>query len=98
MTQPGMGGRILYFVHDDPLPSGGVRTIYAHVEHLNRNGFSAFAVHQMPGFKPTWFCSSVPTLYFESGLQVTPADVLVIPENLGILAHLKPIPIRKVIF
>jgi hypothetical protein len=30
--------RILYFVHDNPAPSGGVWTIYTHISHLNRNG------------------------------------------------------------
>jgi hypothetical protein len=91
-------GRILYFNHDNPHPSGGVRTIYAHVAHLNRHGLAAFVVHQKPGFRPGWFSESVPALSYGEGLAVTPADVLVVPEDLPILGLLKALPSKKIVF
>jgi len=90
--------RILYFVHDNPAPSGGVWTIYSHVTHLNRNGIPAFAVHYAQGFRPDWFAGEVPTLYSDKGLAIGANDVLVLPENYWMLSKLKELPVRKVIF
>src|SRR5579871_700241 len=90
--------RVLYFVHDNPHPAGGVWTIYRHVALLNRNGIPAYAVHFKEGFKPDWGIDAVPTIYSEHGLPLEPSDVLVIPENFGIFPKLKPLAVRKVVF
>ena len=91
-------GRILYFNHDNPHPSGGVQTIYAHVAHLNRNGFPAFVVHHSPGFRPAWFAEKVPTLHYGAGIQISSTDVVVVPEDMPILDHLKNVNVRKIVF
>src|SRR5690349_1118770 len=93
----GIARRILYFNHDTPRPSGGVRTIYSHVAHLNRNGFSAFVVHRTPGYKPAWFTETVPILYIGPGLNLLPSDILVIPEDLPVLEQIRHVPVKKVI-
>ncbi|HYV39785.1 MAG TPA: glycosyltransferase family 4 protein [Gemmataceae bacterium] len=91
--------RILYFNHDNPNPSGGVRTIYTHVRHLVRNGLPAFVVHGYPQISPRWFNEDVPRLYLQSGLKVKPDDVVIIPEDLSsALESLKSIPAKKVVF
>ena len=50
------------------------------------------------GFRPAWFSEAVPTLYYEPGLNLDPTDVVVVPEDLGILEHLKNAPLRKIVF
>ncbi|UGS33761.1 glycosyltransferase family 4 protein [Capillimicrobium parvum] len=73
-----------YFVcPDTDVPSGGIRVIYRHVEHLNAAGLSASVVHRAPGFRPTWFpAGGVPVTHTEA-ITPTPADLLVIPEIYG---------------
>jgi hypothetical protein len=90
--------QILYFNHDNPKPAGGVRTIYEHVGHLVRNGFNAFVVQGRTGFKPDWFSAGVPAISYEQGLNVSPDDVMVIPEDLPILWRLCELPLKKIIF
>src|SRR5947207_702276 len=76
-----MDARILYFNHDNPRPSGGVRTIYNHVKHLVRNGLPAFVVHRDPALKPLWFSDSVPTLFCRAGLEAQRGDIVILPED-----------------
>lgn len=44
-------------------PCGGVKQIYRHVDILNRNGFSAFVLHQQQGFRCTWFDNNTRIAY-----------------------------------
>lgn len=93
------GGRVLYFSHDNPLPSGGVRTIATHVRILNRNGIPAFVVYRTPGFRPSWFAEDVPVLYYSPGLPMSPEDIAIVPEDhLPLMRHLKDFQGRKVVF
>jgi hypothetical protein len=73
--------RIFYECRDVSAPSGGVRRLYRHVEILNRNGFSAYILHHLPGFKPTWFETDAPIIYWTEKLKLDGNDVLVIPEG-----------------
>jgi glycosyltransferase involved in cell wall biosynthesis len=92
-------GRVLYISHDDPRPSGGVRTLYAHVRHLCRNGIPAFLVHHDPAFQPTWFGEAVPTLSFKHGIEFRPDDLVLIPEDFhAVLEWLKDVPVTKAVF
>lgn len=92
-------GRILYMNHDNPHPSGGVQVIYDHVRHLVRNGYDAYVVHFRSGFKPTWFDGQIPTLYCDQPFQVSPNDLIVIPEDhAGFLEFFRDVPARKIIF
>lgn len=92
-------GRILYMNHDNPQPSGGVQVIYDHVRHLVRNGYDAYVVHFRSGFKPAWFDGQVPTLYCDQPFQVTPDDLILIPEDhAAFLEFFRDVPARKVLF
>jgi hypothetical protein len=73
--------RIFYECRDVVAPSGGVRRLYRHVEVLNRHGFSAHILHHLPGFKPTWFETGAPVVYWTEELKLGRDDVLVIPEG-----------------
>lgn len=91
--------RILYFCHDNPVPSGGVRVLYRHVEILNRFGFKAFVVHGRPGFRPLWFQSGAPRLYAGQSLGLGPGDWAVIPEDHpAAMEALKDAPCHKAVF
>ena len=93
------GGRILYVVHDNPSPSGGVKIIYDHVLHLTKAGYPAFVVHARDGFRPPWFHRDIPVLYTARGFQVTPQDALVIPEDFtAALFAAKDITAKKFVF
>ena len=72
--------RILYFCPDFPQPSGGIKTLYRHVQRLQEIGFDAWIVHQQRPFKATWHGYIAPTLWLSDRPQLTPQDVLVIPE------------------
>lgn len=74
-------GQILYECRDISAPSGGVRRLYRHVEILNRNGWPARILHHLPGFRPTWFETEAPVVYWNEKLKLARGDVLVIPEG-----------------
>lgn len=48
---------------DDDRPYGGVKQVYRHVDILNKNGFSAFVLHQKKGFRCTWFDNTTRIAY-----------------------------------
>ena len=92
-------GRILYMNHDNPQPSGGVQVIYDHVRHLVRNGYDAYVVHFRSCFKPAWFDGQIPTLYCDQPFQVSPEDLVVIPEDhAGYLEFFRDMTARKILF
>jgi Glycosyl transferases group 1 len=91
--------RILYFNRDNPNPSGGVRTIYAHVQHLREHGFPAYVVHGKPDFKVRWFDHDVPTLFYLGGFTFDPDDVVIVPEDHRIILDtLQSVAVRKIVF
>ena len=91
--------RILYLSHDNPRPSGGVRTLYRHVEILRKAGFDAYVVQHQDGFRAGWFRSDAPVLYAQSGLALDPQDWAVIPEDhSGVLEALRNVGCRKAVF
>jgi Glycosyl transferases group 1 len=75
------GRRIFYHCPRADSPSGGVLTIYRHVEALVRGGFDAFVLHRRQGAPLRWFDSTAPVATLDSGLAPRPPDVLVIPEG-----------------
>ena len=72
--------RILYFCPDFPQPSGGIKTLYRHVQTLVGMGFDAWIVHQKRPFQVTWHGYEAPTLWLSERPRFAPQDVLVIPE------------------
>lgn len=88
----------LYFVTPDhPLPAGGIRVIYRHVDILNEAGIRAFVVHHRHGFRCRWFENDTPVL---SAAEVALAanDLVVLPEVDVELAERLPPGNRYVIF
>jgi len=63
--------------------------MYRHVDILNKAGIPASVVHDIPNFRCDWFENS--TKVVSLPLQVTDADVLVIPDVMnGLLTSLAP--------
>lgn len=92
LTSPQNSARpTFYFLTPDyPRPSGGVRTIYRHVDILNSAGMAAFVLHQKRGFSCTWFENRTP-VKSAGEIRVLIGDILVIPEIcVDILDRLPP--------
>jgi glycosyltransferase involved in cell wall biosynthesis len=94
-----MSDQRLYFVcPDHDAPSGGIRGIYATVDHLTAAGHVAHVVHERRGFRCSWFESQTPIAYADDVDAVPGRDLLVIPEVYGPrIAHIGP-GVAKVVF
>ncbi len=88
---------IYYLCPDYPDPSGGIRTIYRHVDILNEHGRSATVLHHSDGYACRWFEHSTRTVGAPS-VQLSPDDVLVIPEVYGPFLDRLPREPRLVVF
>ncbi|MEI7664607.1 MAG: glycosyltransferase [Synechococcaceae cyanobacterium ELA263] len=70
---------------DLDVPSGGGKQLYRHVEHLVELGWDAAVVTEAPGFRPSWFESSAPSLDFASCQQrgdfEMDRSIVVLPET-----------------
>ncbi len=74
---------------DLDVPIGGCKQLYRQVEHLVELGWDAAVVTEAPGFRPSWFESSAPSLDFASCRQrgdfELDRSIVVLPETyLGI--------------
>ncbi len=78
-------------------PSGGVRTIYRHVDILNEAGISASVVHAVDGFSCTWFKHTTRVTAARS-VALARQDVLVVPEWYGRGLSALPTGPRIVVF
>jgi hypothetical protein len=54
---------IYYLCPDDDTHIGGILKIYNHVEILSDKGYSAFVLHNKPGFRCSWFKNYAPIAY-----------------------------------
>jgi glycosyltransferase involved in cell wall biosynthesis len=72
---------IYYFCPDLRGIAGGVKTIYRHVDILNRNNFSAAVLHSTTGFRCRWFENETRIAYLKR-TQFQKEDVIVFPESL----------------
>ena len=89
---------IYYICPDLPLPSGGIKRLYDHVEILQSEGYPASILHFKNGFKLSWFKSTAPVVYMNDNIQWNPTDILVFPEGLPlIIKKFKDTPFRKVV-
>lgn len=70
---------VYYLTPDYPVPSGGIRVIYRHVDLLNEAGVRAAVLHHADGFACDWFEHSTRTVGAPS-VRLSPADTLVVPE------------------
>ena len=93
--------RIFYLCPDSATPSGGVKQLYRHVELLREEGFNAYIMHSVSGFKLDWFDSQVPIVYSADSPYLASTDVMVIPEGLTdfaqVMKRLKPLSFKKVV-
>jgi glycosyltransferase involved in cell wall biosynthesis len=89
---PGSAPTIYYLCPDYPVPSGGIRAIYRHVDILNDAGRSAAVLHHGDGYECRWFEHSTRTVS-ASSVRLSPDDVLVVPEIYGpYLSRLPRVP------
>jgi hypothetical protein len=70
---------LYYLCGSENVPYGGVRVAYRHVDILNDAGISASVVHDIHNFRCTWFENSTTVSWLP--LEITDADVIVVPEN-----------------
>jgi hypothetical protein len=92
-----MTNRIVYLVPDHAEASGGIRSIYRHVELLVAAGRDAAVWHLDPDFRFDWFDSPAPILRGVE-LDLDETDLLVVPEVM-VTAGPDPAPgCRKVIY
>jgi glycosyltransferase involved in cell wall biosynthesis len=70
---------VYYLCPDGNEPSGGIRTIYQHVDVLNSIGIEAFVVHHRRSFVCNWFEHATKVLA-ASEIVLAPTDMLIVPE------------------
>jgi glycosyltransferase involved in cell wall biosynthesis len=92
-TTTDRGSGTIYFATPDfPAPSGGIRTIYRHVDILNAAGISASVLHARPGFRCRWFDNST-TVTDATTTALGSADRLVVSElDVDLLRRLPRMP------
>jgi glycosyltransferase involved in cell wall biosynthesis len=73
---------VYYLCPDYPVPSGGIRVIYRHVDLLTAAGVPAAVLHHTDGFSCEWFEHSTRTVGAPS-VRLSSADTLVVPEVYG---------------
>jgi Glycosyl transferases group 1 len=88
---------VYYLCPDSNRPSGGIRTIYRHVDILNAAGIDANVVHARGGFSCTWFDHTTRVAGAQS-VTLSEQDVLVVPEWYGRGLTALPIGPRIVVF
>ncbi len=64
---------------DDNTPTGGIKTLYRHVDVLNRNGIEAHILHEQERFRCTWFSNDTKVAYIPD-IQIESTDFVVLPE------------------
>ena len=88
---------VFFLAPDYDRPSGGVRTLYRHVDILNAAGIHAFILHQKRNFQCSWFehCTPITDI---SRATIHKNDLLVVTElDIDLLGRLPP-ETRHVIF
>ncbi|WP_410814241.1 glycosyltransferase [Micromonospora sp. 067-2] len=88
---------IYYLSRDYNKPSGGIRTLYRHVDVLNEAGVSAAVLHERRGFRCSWFANRTRVTDVESS-PLGPDDLLVVPETDARLLPRLPANVRHVVF
>lgn len=92
-------GLIYYLIADHPEPSWGTGMLYEHVRLLREHGYDASVLHHQSPYRPNWRELEVPVRYLdEPGFEVSPADVVVVPEVLAASEAVRRHPWRRVIF
>jgi glycosyltransferase involved in cell wall biosynthesis len=86
-------------VPENANPSWGAGMIYYHVWLLNKNGFSAYVLHDKKPYQLSWISVDVRFQYLnDKNLSIRQQDVLVVPEFYADLAELTKFNCRKIVF
>ncbi len=88
---------VFYLSPDYDETSGGIRTLYRHVDLLNATGVSAAILHTREGFRCTWFPHDTRIAYAPR-VTLRASDVLVVPEVYGASMLELPRGVPQVIF
>jgi len=90
--------KIFYFCYDHQKPTGGQKQMYRHVDILARNGYQAYAVHTIKGFRLSWFENDTKVIGRQmfNNLYNQKTDYIVLPEDLG--REILTFPGKKIIF
>jgi hypothetical protein len=90
--------RIIYILEPFDFPSGGVATIYRHVDILTGNGLPAYvALREKP--KTDFYQTTAPLLIHGGRLQARAGDIFVIPEGFtSYVRALTPSPAKRIMF
>ncbi|MEV4497317.1 glycosyltransferase [Micromonospora arborensis] len=88
---------IYYLARDYNEPSGGIRTLYRHVDVLNEAGVAAAVLHERRGFRCSWFPNQTRVTDVRSS-PLGPDDLLVVPETDARLLPRLPASVRHVVF
>ena len=75
-----MAPTIYFLLADINVPSGGHKTMYRHVDLLNKIGLRAFVLHKKRGFRLTWFENNTAVTSIED-LRLNPGDIAVFAED-----------------
>src|SRR5580698_8444068 len=88
----------IYYVCPDFIEkSAGMRTIYRHIDVLNRAGMTTFVLHVNAGFRIPDM-PPAPVRYLNQPLSMQPGDVIVVPEAItSVLPKVKNLPVRKMV-
>ena len=87
---------LYYLCGSENVPYGGVRVAYRHVDILNEAGISASILHAVSNFRCTWFENTTRVSWLP--LEITDADVIVVPENRSSLLNTLAPGVPKVSF
>lgn len=88
---------VYYFARDFDAPSGGIRTIYRHVDLLNAAGVPAAVLHERRGFRCGWFPHET-RITDVGSTGIGPDDLLVVPETDAALLPGLPATVRHAVF
>jgi len=88
---------IYYFCYDIDEPRGGIKVLYRHVDILNKHGFSAYIIHQKPGFRCSWFENCTPVIS-AADVSFSKEDCLVIPEEIFSELNKLVKGVKKIVF
>jgi hypothetical protein len=88
---------ILYFCPAITTKSAGIRTLYRHVQILQKHGLPAAILHASSGFEMPDM-PPVPTRFLDAPGTPAPGDVVVIPEPfINLMQNLRTFPVRRMV-